>query len=210
VTNARSDGRGNARILSVDGAEERRIELGDGIAHIQIDDKQRIWVGWFDEGVFGNGSWRLPGLKWAPSAHGIAAFDERGALLKHATLESIADCYALNVAADGTWSCTYTDFPILRMSDEGERKWPTNLSGVSAIAVSYPYVLAAGGYQREANRAVLLQLEEYSVRPVGDWCLPFEVQAEVNLIGGRDDELHVVHDQKWNRWRVADFIKHRR
>jgi hypothetical protein len=53
VTNARSGGRGNACILGPDGTEERRFELGDGIEHIKIDDHHRIWVGWFDEGVFG-------------------------------------------------------------------------------------------------------------------------------------------------------------
>src|SRR6476469_2677114 len=34
VTNSRSRGQGNARILALDGTEERRIELGDGIEHI--------------------------------------------------------------------------------------------------------------------------------------------------------------------------------
>ncbi|MGD2132155.1 MAG: hypothetical protein PVI23_05135 [Maricaulaceae bacterium] len=47
VVNARSMGQGNARILGADGVEERRIELGDGIEHLKIDDQNRVWVGWF-------------------------------------------------------------------------------------------------------------------------------------------------------------------
>jgi hypothetical protein len=209
IANTRSRGQGNGRIFGANGLEERRIELGDGIGHIKIDDQQRIWVGWFDEGVFGNDNWRLPGLKWAPSAYGIAAFDDRGTLLTHATLESIADCYALNVVADEAWACTYTDFPIWQMRDGRERTWSTNLRGTSAIAVKYPHVLAAGGYQVEANRIVLLRLEQHTARSLGEWRLPFEMgsTSEVRMIDGRDDELHIVEGQQWHRWRVTDFVR---
>src|SRR5688572_10081234 len=71
VANSRSQSDGNARILDVEGAELRRIELGDGIEHIKIDSRDRIWVGWFDEGVFGNDTWQYPGREWPPSVHGV-------------------------------------------------------------------------------------------------------------------------------------------
>jgi hypothetical protein len=209
VANARSRGLGNARILKADGTEERRIELGDGIEHIKIDDHHRIWVGWFDEGVFGNDNWRFPGLKRAPSVYGIAAFDDQGALLKHATLESAVDCYALNVSGDEAWACTYTDFPLWQMSNERERTWPTTLRGTCAIAVSYPHVLAAGGYKDDANRVVLLRLDERKAHSMREWRMPLGVgyPAELSMIDGRDDELHVVQDQQWHRWRVREFAK---
>jgi hypothetical protein len=209
VANSRSRGQGNARILGADGTEKRRFELGDGINHVKIDDHQRIWVGWFDEGIFGNADWRLPGLAQAPSAYGIAAFDERGALVRHATQETIADCYALNVFGDTAWACTYTDFPILQMSGGLERAWPTSLSGTRALAVDYPYVLAAGGYRDCANGAVLLRLDERNARPLGEWRLPFAVggSSGPSMIDGRGDELHVVWNRQWHRWHVRDFVK---
>lgn len=209
VANARSRGSGNARILSKDGAEIRRVELGDGIEHIKIDSEQRIWVGWFDEGVFGNDNWRLPGRKLAPSAHGIAAFDEQGALLEHATLQSIADCYALNVSGSAAWACTYTDFPIWQMANGQEQTWTTPLRGIRALAVAHPHVLAAGGYKEEANRVVLLRLGDSRAEVLDEWRLPFDVgyPADVNMIDGRDDHLHVVRDGQWHRWRVSDCIK---
>jgi hypothetical protein len=207
IVNARSRGQGNARVLSNDGKEERRIELGDGIEHVKIDDHQRIWVGWFDEGIFGNDNWRLPGRKWAPSAHGIAAFDDQGALITHATLESIADCYSLNVFGDEAWACTYTDFPIWRMRDGRECTWATNLRGTRAIAVRHPHVLAAGGYQDEANRVLLLMLQEQKAHVLGEWRLPFGTDTPATLIDGRGDELHVVQGQCWHRWRIADFTR---
>lgn len=209
VANSRSDGQGNTRIFGADGSAGQHFELGDGIRHIKIDDQSRIWVGWFDEGVFGNDRWRLPGLKCAPSAHGVASFNDQGALLTHATLNSIADCYALNVFGTEAWACTYTHFPIWQMDNSGERNWRTELSGTRAIAVRPPYVLAAGGYQEERNRVVLLRLYERAAETVGEWCLPFEMASpvEVGLVDGRDDELHVVHRQEWHRWRVAEFVK---
>jgi hypothetical protein len=207
VANSRSNGSGNVRIFSKGCTEARRIELGDGIEHIKIDDQNRIWVGWFDEGIYGNDNWRLPGLKWAPSAYGIAAFDDHGALVKHAALEFSADCYALNVFGDGAWACTYPDFPIWQMSNDCERTWSTNLRGVRAIAVKYPHVLAAGGYEEDNNRVALLRLDEGAAHSIGEWRLPFAIgfRAEVSMIDGRDDELHVVEDQQWHRWRVTDF-----
>ena len=208
VVNGRSRGNGNARILGPDGAELQRIEVGDGIEHVKIDAQGRIWVGWFDEGVFGNSNWQCPGHKWPPSSHGIAAFDDKGALLSHATL-AMADCYALNVLGDEAWATTYPDFPIWRMKPGQERVWTTSLSGVCAIAVNFPNVLAAGGYQDEANQVVLLRLEEEGARALAKWRLPFDVglSSGVTMIDGRDDELHVVQDKQWHRWRVADFAE---
>lgn len=208
VVNSRSNGKGNARVLGPDGAELQRIELGDCIEHVKIDAQGRSWVGWFDEGVFGNRHWHWPGHKWPPSAHGIAAFDDQGALLTHATLESVADCYALNVFGDEAWTCTYTDFPIWQMKAGKERVWQTDLRGVRAIAVSFPNVVAAGGYQDESNRVVLVRLEEEGARVLAEWRMPFGVgyPSGVTMIDGRNDELHVVQDQQWHRWNVSDFV----
>jgi hypothetical protein len=207
VSTARSAGHGNARILGVDGVEQRCIEIGDGINHVQIDDQDGIWVGWGDEGVFGNTHWRLPGHKWPPSAFGIAAFDEHGVLLDHATLPSIADCYALNVFGTEAWSCTYTDFPIWQMLNGHQRTWNTDLSGVSAIAVSFPYVLAAGGYEPDSDRVVLLKLHERAASTEGEWRISAPPRRAVGLVAARGDELHVVREGHWLRWRVADFVQ---
>lgn len=209
VVNARSSGHGNARIFLMDGVEMRRFELGDGIDHIKIDSQKNIWVGWFDEGVFGNDNWHAQGIDYAPSAFGLAAFDELGALLLHATKEPISDCCALNVIGDEAWACTYTDFPIWRISCEGERTWTTKLRGTVALAVDYPHVLAAGGYQDETDRVVLLKLEEFSAVEMGEWRLPFNRndRAEFKSIDARGDTLHLVTGQQWHRWRVADFLR---
>lgn len=205
----RSSGDGNARVLSPNGVELDRIELGDGIEHLKIDAADRVWVGWFDEGVFGNDTWRVAGMEWAPSSSGMAAFDPAGNLLRHATLQTVADCYSLNVVGVEAWTCTYADFPLWRMEPDGtETTWSTELSGVRAIAVNYPYVMAAGGYKDDRDRLVLLRLEGSLAKPVGEWRLPWGVVdfRQAWLLDGRGEDVHVVSKGRWLKWNVRELV----
>ncbi len=60
VVGARSLDDADARVLCANGELINRFTLGDGIEHVAIDAANRIWVGWFDEGIFGNEGWRVP------------------------------------------------------------------------------------------------------------------------------------------------------
>jgi len=51
----------NAKVYGPDGKQNREFLLGDGINHIQTDAEGRIWVGYFDEGIFGNFGWQYAG-----------------------------------------------------------------------------------------------------------------------------------------------------
>ena len=212
VAKSRSDGGPNARILSSDGSEVRRIQLGDGIEHLKIDGEDTIWVGWFDEGVCGNKSWKVESLEWPPSVYCVAGFDEMGRVqtVRQFDDETDAiDCYALNVQDAEVWACTYSDFPITSFSKTGQQYWVTQLDGSNAIAVSFPYVLAVGGYEGDCNRAVLLKLGGHEVETLGEWCLPFE-QAAIRfgrLVDGRGDKFHVVEGDTLLTWSVSDFVR---
>jgi len=207
VVNSRSRGNKSARILLSDGTEKRRIELGDGIEHVKIDKKSRIWVGWFDEGVFGNDNWQYPGLRWPPSSNGIAAFNHHGELVQNASLSSIADCYALNVFSNEAWYCTYTDFPISQINASEENVWNSQLSGVRAIAISYPYVLTAGGYGENINCISLVKLTKDKAVEHRAWKTKLiSKRAEIRLLDGRADIIHLVTSNKWHRWNVAQCL----
>lgn len=212
VASARSN-EANARLLAPDGSELSRFRLGDGIMHLKVDTASRIWVGWFDEGVFGNETWRVPGLQWPPAAYGLAAFGENGTLLTQAqgapTGREIADCYALNVVGDQPWACTYPDFPLSNYEAGSGWRWrQTNLSGTRAIAVRPPYVLAAGGYGDDGDRVELLRLDDRRVVSLGVWRLPIPVgfPERVDLIDAREDQLHTISDGVWRRWRMDSFL----
>lgn len=205
VTQARASGKWNARIFDMQGTEQDHFFLGDGIEHIKIDSRSRIWVGWFDEGIGGNRDWRVPGQQFPPSTYGLASFDEMGMLISCAPPVTIDDCYALNVAADVVWGCTYTDFPIWRLGDDFEDIWQTKLIGTSALAVKWPHVLAAGGYGDNAGSTTLFKLDETTATTLGEWNLP--LGDHFHMMDGRDDELHVVQNGQWQRWKVDDFIE---
>lgn len=206
--------RRSGAIYAPDGTLLNDIMLGDGIEHMKIDDQNRIWVGWFDEGVFGNDRWSWPGRDWPPSSDGIAAFDASNALVANGPDIGVADCYALNVHQDGIWACSYADFPILRYGPGGAwHLWASPVIGPRALAVSYPYVLLAGGYPDQHDDCHLLRLSTSGAgtgkaEVIGRWTLPLGSYSDtVRLIEGRGPGLHIVSETHWHRWNIHDFIK---
>ena len=222
VVGARTRVGTNARVLSEDGDVLDRFMLGDGIGHAVIDQFSRIWVGWFDEGIFGNDEWRVPGLDWPPSANGVACFAEDGALVDlpewPTEAGSIGDCYALNAVGDGSWSCTYVDFPLVhRVPGNPVRWWRNTLAGASALATSGAHVLLAGGYGSEADRLTLLAVDGIGqgedARAIARWGLPLRERARAEegepawehptLLVGRGDAIHLIEGDVWRTWRVS-------
>jgi len=217
----------NARVLNSDGKILKRLMLGDGIEHVAVDGGHRIWVGWFDEGMFGNDDWRVPGQEWPPSSNGVACFAEDGDLLPlphwPADAGTIADCYALNVTGAGVWVCPYTDFPLVHFAlGEPTRWWRVGIVGAKAVAIDGAHAVLAGGYTNEANRLALVGLdgngagENASV--LSTWHLPLRrlppsddngaaVWHHPSLLTGRGDTIHLVDDGIWYRWRVRDLTR---
>ena len=216
VSPSRSGADPKSCILNADGDEVRRIHLGDGINHVQCDDAGRIWVGWFDEGIYknqgflGDPEWIYPDRPSPPSSVGLAAFDQRGRVVAQAPCEvKIADCYALNVAGDTAWACTYTDFPIFTVAEgRPSQVWTTDFSGPSAIAVRSPHLLVAGGYGEAADRVILVRLGSTKAESLRQWRLPFNSHGpeRPDLFVGRGETLHVVQKDRWYRWRIGNVL----
>lgn len=213
IASARAWDDQNVRIVSPEGREMQRLRLGDGIMQLKIDDASSIWAGWFDEGVFGNDGWRLPGLEWPPSAYGLAAFNDRGSVIRTAagapSGSEIADCYALNIAGVEAWACTYPDFPISRSQADGPSLWwSTKLAGPRAVAVSFPHILAAGGYGDDGDRLSLGKIDNDNFALLDEWGLPFRVgfPDAVDFVDGRGDQLHIINDGVWHIWKMEQFV----
>jgi hypothetical protein len=222
----RFGGKANARVLTSDGAVLARLTLGEEIEHVAIDLEDRIWVGWNDQGTFGNFGWQVPGQEWPPSSEGVACFLDDGSLVPLPDwpdeAESITDCYALNVMGPGVWVCAYAEFPLVRLvPGEPARWWRSDISGATAIAIDGEHVLLAGGYSTEANRLALLKLEGKGlgeqVPVLATWTLPLRplppppdngwapTWDRPSLLTGRGDTLHLVDEGLWYRWRVRDL-----
>lgn len=139
----------NALIFAEDGSVVARGCLGDGIEHVQTDEAGTIWVGYFDEGIFGNLGWGerggppplgSPGIvRWSTGFEKLWEFKHEGTY--------IDDCYALNVASDGVWASSYSDSPIIRIDAGRVRVFSTSdLSGPKGVVAEGSRVGVLGRY----------------------------------------------------------------
>lgn len=200
----------NARLFDSGGTLLSRFMLGDGIQGVQCDGQDRIWVGWFDEGVFGNTDWRIPGREWPPSSSAVAAFDSRGQVVwehPRSPENAPADCYALNVAGDAVWTWMYAAPAIQRlMIGTAPEIWGADAAGATAIAVQEGHVLVAGGYGPAAGTIRLLKLTADGAVTLSTWDvdLPDPGSWHMCQIEGREDRVHMITPQTWRQWRVGD------
>ncbi|MET9275934.1 hypothetical protein [Kribbella sp. NPDC003557] len=152
----------NAIVIGADGRIIRRGCLGDGLQHVQVAADGTIWAGYFDEGVFGNLGWGGPNSPDPLGAAGIVAwsrvFEKTWELDPDEGL--VADCYALNVAPDAVWACTYTDFPVVRIADGHEQVHDTeDVTGPSGIIAAHDRVGLIGTY-RDPSRLIVGSLTD--------------------------------------------------
>lgn len=226
VVATRTDVKPNARVFAADGALFTRFMLGDGIEHVAIDRADNVWVGWFDEGIYGNENWIPSGEEKPPSIRGIGCFDPLGRVLPLPDFPpepgNISDCYALTTGNADAWACTYTDFPILHLqADQPLRWWKNNHAGPSAIAVNGSHALLAGGYGAKANQLTLVvlggsgqgEMAQTILRrtmpltrlPVSktDWAPVWDTPI---LLQGCGDTIHLIDGDHWFRWCIADLL----
>ena len=103
---------GRADVYDAVGRPLRALDLGDASQDVQTTPSGKIWVSYFDEGVYGGG---------LGSQHGIVCFNSSGNLLfkyfdfaEENELPFIDDCYAMNVVSeDEVWLSYYSAFPLV-------------------------------------------------------------------------------------------------
>lgn len=192
----------NGSVLEKDGRLSHSFPLGDGIEHVRCAPDGTIWVGYFDEGIFGS----------SLGSGGIVRFNAHGQSLWSYNDQGrngdsfIDDCYALALSGDELWSCFYSAFPIVRVKDGKETSWANSVSGAKAIAVDGSFVLLAGGYGADANRVTLLKLAEGEAQPLGSYEQPGLENAA--LMSGRSSAIHVVSNGTWTRITVEEVRSH--
>ena len=208
-------GSDNAQLLSPDGASIRNICLGDGIEHLQCDESGGIWVGYFDEGVFGNFGWGDQGGEPPLGASGLVRFNDRGEISwrfpASSSFESqIHDCYALNVGDGSAWVCAYSEFAIQHVDRScAVRAWTNQVSGAKALAVDGDRLVLVGGYEWAASRVALLRLGAQAAEGFVELEIdpPFRRTDPASLLVGRNDVVHLVQDGTWMSFSVADVAQ---
>ena len=174
----------NAALYDSTGTMVRRGTLGDGINHVRCAENGDVWVGYFDEGVFGNDGWGSFNGPEPIGASGLVRFDASlhkvweftGASLGW---NSISDCYALELDGTDVWICYYTDFNIARVREREISVWLNDeVRGVRSLVVSGNYAGLMGGYLGFHDRIVIGVL--------ADWRFQLKFAARIALPGGAD------------------------
>ncbi len=147
---AQDDGDRNACVYEPDGGVAFTFHAGDGIADVQATDHGHTWISYFDEGVFGDADL---------SHNGLVSVDRLGrpvfrfGALADPIVQSMADCYALNVCSGKeVWLYYYTDFPLVQLL-EGTiaASWSMPVTGAHGFAVAGGRVLLGGSYDRRES-----------------------------------------------------------
>lgn len=191
----------NARVFDADGAPVAEGTFGDGISHVLTTPSGDAWVGYFDEGVFGNYGWGGPGPR-PIGGNGIVRFTSDLTTaweFPEAAGPPIADCYSLNVAGESAWASYYTDFPIVRVTADAVRVWPNSVGAAHALIVGGGQCALVGGYGHRRDRIVAGALwEEFVPQHESVLVLPDEepLPVEAHLVG-RGHVLNVFVDTRW-------------
>ena len=168
----------NAIIYDFDGQPLREETLGDGIEHVVTTSAGDVWVGYFDEGVYGNFGWG--GAEGPPplGARGLVRFTDT--LQRAWEFPShvdnpwgvIDDCYALAVDGDTAWACYYSNFPVVRIEGGAVTGWRNNIcAGVGGLAVSGQRIALIGGFGPDHDRLVVGTLGVKRITQRGEYRL---------------------------------------
>jgi hypothetical protein len=197
----------NAKIFDSSGAAKHEFLLGDGIEHVQVDVRGNIWVGYFDEGVYGNRGWGEYGRPFGSA--GLSCFTDRGQRIWDFRppdgFDVISDCYALNVTRKDVWAYYYTDFPFARIDSDGNvRCWKTESRGARSLAIGEGRVLLYGGYGDRGSDCKLFDFVDQQVELAADvsLVLPAGVELQKSTVIGRNSELHVFSGDNWYQFSV--------
>jgi hypothetical protein len=199
----------NGRIYDRAGRLVSEIVLSDGINCMLVTRDAEIWVGYSDEGIFGNFGWDEPLGK-----SGLVKWNHRGEMLyEHAPPDeasAICDCYAMNVDALGELWCYYYDaFRIMCIRNNGRvQQWDCEVSSAHTMAVAWPYaVLLGDGEDDFACQLVKLEdrgrsriVRRFTLRtPQGH---PI-THGRVAAYGSR---LHILHERHVYSMDVSDCV----
>ncbi|HVT79965.1 MAG TPA: hypothetical protein VHM90_04855 [Phycisphaerae bacterium] len=197
----------NGRIYDSDGVFRREILLGDGIQRTQATAEGIVWTSYFDEGVFGNFGWNEP-----VGAAGLVAWDAFGNKIYEYRppngLDTICDCYAMNVASEtSTWIYYYTEFPLVHLRRQKiEGHWSIPIRGSDAFAVGRGLALFRGGYEARDNYYLFELAHAGTVRSIVKFSLNDEKGEAIvaDEVVGRSESLYIRQGLRIFRYDVIN------
>jgi hypothetical protein len=205
----------NGVLYDADGQVLCETVLGDGISHVLATSSGQVWIGYFDEGIYGNYGWGQADTAQPVGAYGIVRFSPELAPVWHyprytevGPWDAISDCYALNVDGTCVWTCYYADFPIVCISDGVVTGWHNDITGASALAAAGSRVALFGGYGPDHDRLALTELGADRAQPAGQYRVVLP-DGEPLMAGtqvlGRGSRLHFLTGTSWYQLDMDDI-----
>lgn len=171
------DGRGGrADICDRRGRTRRTLDLGDAIKDVQTTADGKIWVSYFDEGVYGGGLGQQGIRCFGPSGHPMFEYID---FAKDNDLPLIDDCYAMNVTSeDEIWLSYYSAFPLVAIrSFRLLRVWENFGCIPRAFALLEGAVVFSECYTPRQEDSRLLR-RTLSQSPKSELLAPFDEQGQ--------------------------------
>ena len=166
----------NAVLYDSDGQVVSEHVLGDGIGHVLATSAGQVWVGYFDEGIYGNyGRGRLTARSRSArtgSSVSLPIWSRTGTTRN--TPKSGRGTRSATVMPSMSMTrapgaCYYSDFPVVRIRDGGVTGWHNDIKGASALAVAGSRVALFGGYGPDYDRLALAELGADRAQPAGEY-----------------------------------------
>jgi hypothetical protein len=205
----------NGVLYDADGQVLCESVLGDGISHVLATSSGQVWIGYFDEGIYGNYGWGQADTAQPVGAYGIVRFSPELVPVWHyprytevGPWDAISDCYALNVDGTCVWTCYYADFPIVCIRDGAVTGWHNDIAGASALAAAGSRVALFGGYGPDHDRLALTELGADRAPPAGQYrvALPDgEPLPAGTQVLGRGSRLHFLTGTSWYQLDMDDI-----
>lgn len=198
----------NATIFDAGGSPLLTACVGDGVGQLRTTSSGAVWLGYFDEGVYGNLGWGPPGAPQPIGSSGLLKMTPELEIewrYPGRKLEPIDDCYALNLAGEVAWACP-TSFAVTRVEDAQARWWPTEVPGARALVVDGVRVALVGGYGSDHDRVVRGRLtDSFTELHQARLVMPdgARLPAAATVVG-QADELHVFVGTEWFRMGLED------
>jgi len=199
----------NAVVYDADGSVLATEVLGDGISHVLADSSGHVWVGYTDEGIYGNYGWGKPDSPEPIGSHGLLRWSpDLRPVWRHPGKAGgygfIDDCRALNVHGITAWTCYDSDYPIVRIRDSQMTGWRNSIPFAAGLAIDGTRAALLGG----RGRLAVGDLTSGRFHPTRDYRI---VQPDGRLlpantqIVSRGPIMHFISDDYWYQLNIRDI-----
>jgi hypothetical protein len=158
---ARTRGTDNGEVWAGGDQPEHAGLIGDAVEHLLTTPSGAIWVGYFDEGIFGT----------KPAAHGLVRFAPDLTIdwaYAQREMPRIDDCYALNVSGETASMCAYSEFHMIAVTgDQARDLGQSPMRGAPRLLIAGEWVALIGGYGPEYDLITPLRITPSGVIPQG-------------------------------------------